>query len=399
MLPLPVHCILYSIEAEIEGNTEDAVKKRMIVWLAALMAAIGALLPGGAFASDTAVTLASLKLRSGPSASAKVLDTYKKGTEVTVLGLDGDWCKVKIGNRVGYMMAEYLDIPDGLEIAPVEVVAPGRSDFRPEPGESLCDTAYLLDEGQEPVITGTSYQSANVFIDITSSRVGNTDVYVADIYVRSLDSFRRGLANKWKNGTAKISKIAEKFSAILAMTSDSAENLDAGWVIMNGETLRRTKNRKRDLCVLYTNGEMAVIPAAELVHEDIAALAEAGEIWQTFLFGPSLLDGDGHAFEKFDSTVGIQNPRSVIGYYGPGHYCFVQVDGRRTASQVEKGKKNRGLTLTELSGFMETLGCKAAYNLDGGQSSVMYFNGKIHSTPQNGSRRLGDVVMIVEPEE
>ena len=377
------------------------MKKRVIAGLVALLMLLAAL-PGALGASDTAVTRTTLKLRKEPKSNAKVLETYKKGTEVTVLEMDGDWCKVRVGKRTGYMMAEYLDIPDDLEIpdkqeAAAGVTAPGRSDSRPEPGESLCDTAYLLDAGQEPVITGSSYQSENVFIDITADRKFNSDVYVADIYVRSLDSFRRGLANKWKNGTAKIAKIAEAHHAILAMTSDSAENLDMGWVIMNGETLRHTKNRKRDLCVLYTNGEMAVIPAAELVHEDIAALAEAGEIWQTFLFGPSLLDKDGKAFKEIKSSIGIQNPRSVIGYYEPGHYCFVQVDGRRTPSQVEPGKKNKGMTILELSQYMESLGCKAAYNLDGGQSSVMFFGGKIHSTPQNGSRRLGDVVLIAEP--
>ena len=379
------------------------MKKRLIAWLAVLVLLIGAI-PDALSASDTAVTLTTLKLRKNPSATAKVLDTYKKGTEVTVLEMDDDWVKVRVGKRTGYMMAEYLDIPEDLEIPDREEIAaglaaPGRTDFRPEPGQSLCDTAYLLDEGQEPIITSSSYQSANVFIDIRSDRMFNTDVYVADIYIRSLDSFRRGLANKWKNGTAKITKIAEQHGALLAMTSDSAENLDWGWVIMNGETMRRTKNRKRDLCVLYTNGEMAVIPASELKHEDIAALAEAGEIWQTFLFGPSLLDKDGKAFKEIKSAIGKQNPRSVIGYYEPGHYCFVQVDGRKTPSQVEPGKKNKGMTLTELSQYMESLGCKAAYNLDGGQSSVMFFNGKIHSTPQNGSRRLGDVVLIAEPEK
>ena len=374
------------------------MKRHVIVWLVILLVTLCA----AAEASSTAVTLTSLKLRKEPSASAKVLDTYKNGTEVTVLGIDGEWVKVQVGKRTGYMMAEYLDIPDDLELPDqkeIALSAPGRTDFEPAPGESLCDTAYLLDEGQEPIVTNSSYQSGNVFIDITSAREYNTDVYVADIRVRSLDSFRRGLANKWRNGTAKITKIAEQHGALLAMTSDSAENLDMGWVIMNGETMRRTKNRKRDLCVLYTNGEMAVIPADELVHEEIAALAEAGEIWQTFLFGPSLLDKDGHAIPDIQSSIGIQNPRSVIGYYEPGHYCFVQVDGRKTASQMEPGKKNKGMTLTELSQFMESLGCKAAYNLDGGQSSVMFFNGKIHSTPQNGSRRLGDVVMIAEPNQ
>ena len=381
--------------------------KRLIAWAAAALLLLGSL---GLCLSEEAVTartLTSLKLRQKPSASAKVIDTYKKGTEATVLEWGEDWCRVQIGKRIGYMMTEYLDIPQdalsALQSAPVRdaaVTAPGRSDFRPEPGESLCDTAYLLDENQETVRNETTYQSPRLYISITSQWVDHgadcADVYVADIYIRSLTSFQRLLAKKWKNGTAKIDKIAQAHGAILAMTSDSAENLDAGWVIMNGDVLRKTRNRKRDLCVLYTNGEMAVIPAGDLVHEDIALLAENGEIWQTFLFGPTLLDENGHAMTEFNSTVGIHNPRSAIGYYEPGHYCFVQVDGRNTQSRLSPGRKNKGLTLTQLSQFMESLGCKSAYNLDGGQSSVMYFNGKIVSTPQGGGRRLGDVVAIVE---
>ena len=141
------------------------MKKRVIAWLAALIILISAI-PDAIGASDSAVTLTTLKLRKEPSATAKVLDTYKKGTEVTVLEMDGDWVKVRVGKRTGYMMAEYLDIPEDLEIPDREEIAaslaaPGRTDFRPEPGQSLCDTAYLLDEGQEPVITSSSYQTAS----------------------------------------------------------------------------------------------------------------------------------------------------------------------------------------------------------------------------------------------
>lgn len=398
---------------------EETVIKRVFAWLAVLILLLGASLPAQAedAADAKARTTATLKLRKEPDTSAKVLDTYKKDTAVTILEWGETWCHVQVGKRTGYMMTEYLSIPEGAMPAQKEnqaeektaesaapektLTAPGRTDFEPVSGEPLCDPAYLLDEGMEPVLTSTTYQSQNVYINISSHWVDHgsdrADVYVADIYVRSLDCFQRGLAGQWKKNTAKITAISEKYGAILSMTSDSAENLDMGWVIMNGEVLRKTKNRKRDLCVLYTNGEMAVIPAGELVHDQIAALAENGDIWQTFLFGPALLDSEGRAMTEFNSTVGVHNPRSIIGYYEPGHYCFVQVDGRGTQSRVSPGRTNKGLTLTQVSQFMEELGCTAAYNLDGGQSSVMYFNGGVFSTPQNGGRKLGDVVMIVEP--
>ena len=266
-------------------------------------------------------------------------------------------------------------------------------------GECLCDPAMLLQEGAEPVWTENSYQSANVYISISSERYLNTDIYVADIYVRSINSFQRGMAsNKWKGKTQTIKNIAQANESIIAMTGDNSANLSSGWVIANGKICRKTSNRKRELCVLYSNGEMAILQPGDIVAKELAAGVEAGEIWQSFLFGPGLLTEDGKAKTTFNSDVKPKNPRSVIGYYEPGHYCFVQVDGRKTASKLEKGKKNSGLTLAELSAFMETLHCTSAYNLDGGQSSLMYFKNGIYSTAYKNGRRLGDVVLIREPE-
>lgn len=56
------------------------------------------------------VTGGSLHLRQEPSASGKVITTYKAGTEVEILENDGTWCKVKKGGRTGYMMTQYLTI-------------------------------------------------------------------------------------------------------------------------------------------------------------------------------------------------------------------------------------------------------------------------------------------------
>ena len=37
------------------------------------------------------------------------------------------------------------------------------------------------------------------------------------------------------------------------------------------------------------------------------------------------------------------------------------------------------------------------YNLDGGKTSQLYFNGAVISTPENGGRKLGDIVLVREP--
>ena len=73
-------------------------------------------------------------------------------------------------------------------------------------------------------------------------------------------------------------------------------------------------------------------------------------------------------------AIGGKNPRSAIGYTKDGTLIMVAVDGREGSSV--------GMTLMQLAGFMKSIGCEGAINLDGGGSTVMYVNGKIVNNPQ-----------------
>ena len=50
----------------------------------------------------------SLNLRQQPSLSAKVLGQYPTGTWMTVLSEDGEWSKVSVNGKEGYVMNKYL---------------------------------------------------------------------------------------------------------------------------------------------------------------------------------------------------------------------------------------------------------------------------------------------------
>lgn len=256
----------------------------------------------------------------------------------------------------------------------------------------------FLEEGQPAVCTETSYLSQDVAIAITPQRFADSDVFVADIHVRDVGSFLRGFAwGQWHSGTMEMSKIAEASGAILALTGDYAHYFE-GWLMANGELLRNTRNPSRDLCLIYRNGEMRTVLAQDI--DDEWLTAELPKLWHIFCFGPTLLDAEGKALTgRFNSDVQPDNPRSVLGYYEPGHYCFVQVDGRGTKSRVVTGEHNIGLDLWDLAALMESLGCRVAYNLDGGQSSMMWFNGDLVSTPYEGGRPIGDIVLIREPSD
>lgn len=58
------------------------------------------------------------------------------------------------------------------------------------------------------------------------------------------------------------------------------------------------------------------------------------------------------------------------------------------------------MILQELAEVFQELGCKSAYNLDGGASAVMTFNHERYSKQSNGAdRELGDIIYICEPEK
>ena len=266
----------------------------------------------------------------------------------------------------------------------------------------------FLAPGKAPVITATSYQSEHIAIEITSQRYAHSDVYVADIYIRSMDCFTRYYAQgNWHKSKNAVPTMAAESGAILAITGDSSQNFKSGWVIGNGAVERdgtQPCNTKRDLFIVYKNGEARAVTAP--TKAESAQIGEETEnIWHIFLFGPSLLDEEGNPYSKKSFEERVQphaityvNPRSALGYIEPGHYCFVQVDGRDTKSKLEAGQKNSGVRLEDLAALMQSLGCKAAYNLDGGRSSMLWFLNGLVSTPAATNRQIGDILVIAEPE-
>ncbi len=256
----------------------------------------------------------------------------------------------------------------------------------------------FLPEGSEPIVTETSYQSANICLTITSLRYEDCDVFVADVYVRSMDCLRRAYAGgEWRSRRYSMRDTAEDSGAILALTGDSSYLITQGWVMGNGEVLQSKTNKTRDIAIVYRDGTMDTVYRSDIDYDYLSAHTD--DIWHIFLFGPMLLDEQGNAIESFKGyQVRPKNPRAAIGYYAPGHYCLVQVDGRGTKSQLESGKTNKGLTLEELSALMAQLGCTAAYNLDGGQSAIMWYNGEYLNNPYKGGRYVSDIVILIEPD-
>ena len=243
----------------------------------------------------------------------------------------------------------------------------------------------------EVVITENSYTSpyVSITIDTVSYGSGWTAItyFVADIYVASLDNFKTYTAHNEMRYFSKqdVLEMDAACGAILSVSGDFYSYQKTGFLMRNGY-LYKSDPTYCDICVLYEDGVLATYPKNGYDHQEILDNG-AVQIWN---FGPSLLDENGKVYSsyKVDSHIASDNPRSAIGYYEPGHYCLVVVDGRDHDYSV-------GMGIDDLAAIFEGLGCKVAYNLDGGGSAVMAFDDALYSKPSE-DRDLSDIVIVVD---
>ena len=246
-----------------------------------------------------------------------------------------------------------------------------------------------VEEEIEIISTATEYKDENISIQIEEYRYNDTDIYVADIQVSSIDHLLTAFAEDTygKNITAKTSEIAESNDAILAINGDFYGSQESGYVLRNGVIYRDNARRNREDLVIDDSGDFYII------NEDEVSLDSIDDAYQVFSFGPALIN-DYEIQVDEDDEVGkamASNPRTAICQVEENHYLFVVSDGRTDASL--------GLSLKELAEFLQTLDVKVAYNLDGGGSSTMYFNGEIINNPTTSGNRVkersvSDVIYI-----
>lgn len=236
----------------------------------------------------------------------------------------------------------------------------------------------------DPVITDSSYADENIQMILTTVRYADTDVYVADITLSSAEYLKTALASNTfgTNVTQKTSEMAAAHNAILAVNGDYYGASRQGYVIKNGVIYRDTarKDTSYDDLVIYSDGSFGIVNESEVTAQQ---LLDSGVV-NLFAFGPALVQ-NGQIAVSQNQEVGramANNPRTAIGIVDDLHYIIVVSDGRTNQSQ--------GLSLYQLAQVMQQYGCVTAYNLDGGGSSTMVFNGEVVNNPTTNGNRISE---------
>ncbi|MCP1410741.1 phosphodiester glycosidase family protein [Paenarthrobacter sp. A20] len=256
------------------------------------------------------------------------------------------------------------------------------------------------DTSASAVVTDTSYTSGDTGVTVSTVTTGSGDdtvtYYVADVVLDDATTLKSAFAEDTygENITENTSAIAEDHNAVFAINGDYYGFRDTGIVIRNG-VVYRDEGARQGLA-FYKDGTVKVYDETTTTAEQLIA----DGVWNTLSFGPSLLDNgeiaSGIEDVEVDTNFGNhsiqgEQPRTAVGVIDDNHLVFVVVDGRSPGYSA-------GVTMTGLAQIMKDLGATTAYNIDGGGSSTMYFNGSLVNNPlgENKERGTSDILYIAQ---
>ncbi|WP_313814013.1 phosphodiester glycosidase family protein [Glutamicibacter sp.] len=241
------------------------------------------------------------------------------------------------------------------------------------------------------VLDENSYTSDLATITITEKTIGSGQAavvyFVADLKLSEANVLRLAFAKDsfGENIIETTSQIAQEHDAVFAVNGDYYGFRDTGIVIRNGKAYR--DKGAREALAFYADGSVKIYDERQT---NASALVNQGVI-NTLSFGPAIV-ADGKVIDGIDSveidtnfgnhSIQGKQPRTAVGVLGDNHVVFVVVDGRAAGYSA-------GVSMPELASIMTDLGAKTAYNMDGGGSSTIYFNGRLVNNPLGRDKERG----------
>lgn len=248
------------------------------------------------------------------------------------------------------------------------------------PGRGGQGSSGSTSSSSSGTVIGT-YSDSKSKITVTQYRAYDSNIYVADVEVTDGTSILSAFANNTygRNITDTTSDMAEENNAVLAINGDYYGARQSGYVIRNGVVYRNQGSNGEDM-VISKDGSLSFISESDTTTDSLMQK----QAWQVLSFGPVLVENGEVAVSENDE-VGMamaSNPRTAIGTVAENHYLFVVSDGRTSESA--------GLSLYELANFMKSLGATNVYNLDGGGSSTMVFQGEVVNNPTTNGNKISE---------
>lgn len=229
--------------------------------------------------------------------------------------------------------------------------------------------------GKKPIeenFTDEGYSDPSIRLTLETREEDGALWRIAYIQIASPTQLRTATAGDLRSSrVALISSMAEKYNAVIACNANYMANdpKKTSFEYRMEKKVRNKFNRLKDTLIIDENGDFHILTGEDKA-EQLKAFENAGHtIINAFTFGPALVKNE--QLQTIPESYGYnpkgREPRIALGQLDSLKYVIAHAEGRRDNSD--------GATQQELANFMFNLGCKQAFNFDGGNSATIVYNG------------------------
>lgn len=265
---------------------------------------------------------------------------------------------------------------------------------------ALCVPAVLAEEvptlpvdftpgkpvNQANYISETEYRDPTLHVVIESGRKDNCDYWLARIKIGHASQLRTAAAATFEVEYAvKGQYIAKRQNAVLAIDGDYFSYYPYGIVMRQGVLYRDKLRKERDVLAIDEDGDFHIFLVPD--KGEVPAVYKGKKLIDAFHFGPALVvDGEiGSLDASYWLAPESKRQRMCIAQTGPLEYMALCCAGPLRGSE--------GMDLLQFAQLAKELGAVTAYNLDGGDSTMLIFNNeKVNDKENQNTRDISDII-------
>jgi len=240
---------------------------------------------------------------------------------------------------------------------------------------------------------GLTYSDPTLSVSIETGRQDECDYWVADIRIGHPSQLRTAAADGFESDMVLPAEtIARRVNAVLAVNGDYFSYSNTGYTIRQGEMFKDRLNGRRDLLLIDEDGDFHFMRKVRK-NKGVTEI-DGKKIINAFSFGPVLVE-NGELNQDYscdEMAFSDYCQRMCIAQVGKLHYKVICCGS--------PDRNSTGMTIRQFAKFVQAQGVVNAYNLDGGNSTMLIFNGeKINDVDNPKARDIADIIYFASAAE
>lgn len=237
------------------------------------------------------------------------------------------------------------------------------------------------------------YSDPTITVSIETGREADCDYWIADIRIGHPSQLRTAAADGFESDMIMPAEtIARRMNAVLAVNGDYFSYSNTGYTLRQGTVFEDRLNGRRDLLLIDEDGDFHIM--RKVRKGNGVTEINGKKVINAFSFGPALVEnGEINTDYSCDEmSFGEYCQRMCIAQAGPLHYKII------CCAAPERGSK--GMKIRQFASLVYSLGVQTAYNLDGGNSTMLIFNGeKLNDVDNPKERDIADIIYFASAAE